>query len=76
MLPRLIALLAILLTPISSEAHVGHLVDAAGHDHLLAGAAIGIAIAIGVAGALKGRADDSEPREDDSSGEDPELSEA
>jgi len=76
MLRGSVALLAFLPIPIPAVAHVGHLVDAAGHDHLLAGAAIGIAIAIGVAGALKGRGDDSQPSEDESRAEDPELSEA
>ncbi len=36
-------------------AHVGHLGDLAGHDHWVAGAAIGAAVAIGLYGALKGR---------------------
>ncbi len=41
-------------------AHSGHLIEAAGHDHLLAGAAIGIAIVVGVAGILKGKDKDEE----------------
>jgi hydrogenase/urease accessory protein HupE len=45
--------LAAISTP--ALAHVGHLGDLAGHDHWVAGAAIGAAIAIGVYGALKGR---------------------
>ncbi|MGB3313363.1 MAG: DUF6732 family protein [Albidovulum sp.] len=36
-------------------AHPGHLVDVAGHDHWVAGAAIGAAIAMGIWGAIKGR---------------------
>ncbi|ABV91919.1 hypothetical protein Dshi_0170 [Dinoroseobacter shibae DFL 12 = DSM 16493] len=36
-------------------AHPGHLAGLAGHDHWVAGAAIGAAIAIGLFGALKGR---------------------
>ncbi|EET49542.1 hypothetical protein TR2A62_2943 [Thalassobium sp. R2A62] len=39
-----------------AQAHVGHLADAVGHDHWAAGAAIGIAIAIGLAGKLRERA--------------------
>lgn len=39
-----------------AQAHVGHLADAAGHDHWAAGAALGIAIAIGLAGKLRERA--------------------
>lgn len=41
-------------------AHPGHLADLAGHDHWVAGAAIGIAVVIGLLGALKGRKDESE----------------
>jgi hypothetical protein len=40
----------------------GHMGTLAGHDHWVAGAAIGLAILIGLAGALKGRKD-SEPEE-------------
>lgn len=36
-------------------AHVGHLGDIGGHDHWVAGAAIGAAVVIGLYGALKGR---------------------
>lgn len=53
-----------------AQAHVGHLADAAGHDHWAAGAAIGIAIAIGLAGKLRERAkardDEAVDVEDDS----------
>ncbi len=38
----------------SASAHVGHLDTVAGHDHVSAGILIGIAIAIGLLGALKG----------------------
>jgi hypothetical protein len=38
-----------------AAAHVGHLGDVAGHDHWVAGAAIGAAVVIGLYGALKGR---------------------
>jgi hydrogenase/urease accessory protein HupE len=38
-----------------AQAHPGHLAGLAGHDHWVAGAAIGAAIAVGVWGALKGR---------------------
>ena len=36
-------------------AHAGHLGELAGHDHLVAGAAIAIAIALGLREALKGQ---------------------
>ena len=41
-------------------AHPEHLADLAGHDHWIAGAAIGIAVVIGLLGALKGRKDEGE----------------
>lgn len=43
----------------SAAAHPGHLIEAAGHDHWVAGIAIGAAIAVGIWGALKG-----EPKEE------------
>jgi len=39
----------------SAVAHPGHLIETAGHDHWLAGVAIGAAIAAGIWGALKGK---------------------
>ena len=49
----------------SAAAHPGHLVEAAGHNHWVAGAAIGIAIAVGIWGALKGdKETDAETDED------------
>ncbi len=41
----------------TAVAHPGHLADVAGHDHWVAGAAIGAAILIGLIGALKGKKD-------------------
>lgn len=38
-----------------AQAHPGHLAETAGHNHWVAGAAIGLAILAGVYGALKGR---------------------
>jgi len=43
-----------------ARAHPGHLADLAGHDHWAAGAAIGLAVVIGLLGALKGRKDEEE----------------
>lgn len=46
---------ALILTATTANAHPGHLVDAAGHNHWVAGIALGAAgIAIAL-GALKGR---------------------
>lgn len=47
-----------------ASAHAGHIIDLAGHDHLAAGAAIGIAIAIGLVGAAKGRKKEKSPEPD------------
>ncbi len=49
------------LTGTAASAHPGHIVDAAGHNHWVAGIALGAAgIAIAL-GALKGRKDKSKP---------------
>lgn len=48
----------------SAAAHPGHLVEAAGHNHWVAGAAIGIAIAVGIWGALKGDKEADEETEE------------
>lgn len=47
------------------HAHVGHLADAAGHDHWAIGAAIGAIALAGLLGALKGKAKDEAGPEDD-----------
>jgi len=45
-----------------AQAHLGHVGELAGHDHWVAGAAIGAAAAIGLWGALKGKKhQDAEP---------------
>lgn len=57
----LIPTLALLLSGGPAFAHVGHLGDLAGHDHWVAGAAIGAAVLVGLWGALKGaKAKDSD----------------
>lgn len=50
-------------------AHPGHLVEAAGHNHWLAGAAIGAAIAIAIWGAVKGKQDESAEAETETDAE-------
>ena len=52
-------------------AHLGHLGDAAGHDHWGAGVILGGLIIAGVVGALKGENKDKSPEPDT-----PELEEA
>jgi hypothetical protein len=49
----------------AAQAHPGHLTDLAGHDHWVAGAAIGLAIALGLYGALKGKPTGAKPAEAD-----------
>lgn len=56
----------LVLLPTGALAHVGHLGEVAGHDHWVAGAAIGAAILVGLWGAWKGRKEkEPEVREDD-----------
>nr|WP_282024534.1 DUF6732 family protein [Limimaricola cinnabarinus] len=45
---------ALMAAPGAALAHPGHVADVAGHDHWVAGAAIGVAIALGLWGALRG----------------------
>lgn len=66
---RIILAIFFVVTGTAAQAHPGHLADVAGHDHWVAGAAIGIAILTGLYGALKGKkAEQSES--DDTSAED------
>ena len=53
MKPTLTLILLLVAGP--ALAHPGHIADVAGHDHWIAGAAIGLAIGLGLWGALKGR---------------------
>ena len=59
--------LILILTGAPAFAHVGHLGEVAGHDHWVAGAAIGAAVLVGLWGALKGAKSqdkDAEPAEE------------
>jgi hypothetical protein len=69
---RLLALVLI-LSPGAALAHLGHIADAAGHDHWIAGAAIGIAVTIGLYSAWKDRkrGQDAEPEQDTDAEETP-----
>ena len=66
-------ILPALLWAAPAAAHPGHLAGLAGHDHWVAGAAIGVAAVIGLLGALKGRKDDGE---EDVENEDTDAAEA
>ena len=50
-------LIALLLMTGPAAAHVGHVGVVAGHDHWVAGIAIGVAVGVGLWGALKGKKD-------------------
>ncbi len=52
---RVMLFLPLILAAGAAQAHPGHLTDVAGHDHWVAGAAIGLAIALGLWGALRGK---------------------
>ncbi len=69
-LPTLLAFVPALV-PMPALAHVGHLGDLAGHDHWIAGAAIGAAVLAGLWGAWAGK---GEP-EPEASEPDPDQSE-
>ncbi|MCA0042339.1 DUF6732 family protein [Celeribacter litoreus] len=60
---RILALLiSVSATP--ALAHIGHVGELAGHDHWLAGAAIGIAIGIAIWGKVKGKPEDEAEAEE------------
>lgn len=70
-------LIASLAGALPAAAHTGHIADVAGHDHWVAGIAIGAAIAVGIWGALKGgRSKDDEAETDEVSDELPDGQEA
>lgn len=58
--------LLILMTalPGAAYAHIGHLGELAGHDHWIAGVAVGAAAAVTLWGLLKGKAQDTDPEAD------------
>ncbi|PTX57508.1 hypothetical protein C8N43_2178 [Litoreibacter ponti] len=54
----------LMLSAMPAAAHVGHFGELAGHDHWVAGAALGAALAASLWGALKGKKDEqAEPEE-------------
>jgi hydrogenase/urease accessory protein HupE len=52
---HLIAPLFVIPLAGQAAAHPGHLAGLAGHDHWVAGAAFGVAVAVGIWAAIKGR---------------------
>ncbi|MDU8929518.1 DUF6732 family protein [Alisedimentitalea sp. MJ-SS2] len=65
--------LAALAPATMAQAHPGHLIEAAGHDHWLGAAAIGAAIAIGLWNATKTRKDKDAQADADDGAEDTET---
>jgi len=55
---RIMLTLALVITGQSAAAHPGHLIELAGHDHWVAGIAIGLGIAGGLWGILRGEDED------------------
>lgn len=51
------------LTAAPAFAHPGHIGEIAGHNHWLAGAAIGVAIGVAIWGAIKGKKQEAEEPE-------------
>ena len=63
---RLLTTTALLFGAFPAQAHVGHLSGLAGHDHWIAGIAIGAAAGAALWGALKGKTDpEGEPEEEE-----------
>ena len=61
---KLILSAILVLLPGAALAHVGHLGEFAGHDHVVAGVAIGAAIGVAAWGWLKGSKSDDEAAEE------------
>jgi len=58
--------LTLIILASNASAHTGHLGEVAGHDHWIAGAALGLALGLALWAALKGKKDtDKEPSEDE-----------
>ncbi|PZX19093.1 hypothetical protein LX81_00793 [Palleronia aestuarii] len=55
-MPRFLLPVAFVLLPVPALAHTGHLGALSGHDHWIAGAALGVAAGIAIWKAAKGRA--------------------
>lgn len=60
---RYVLTVMFILTGGAAAAHPGHLIEIAGHNHWVGGAAIGLAILAGLWGVLKGGGDDDAEEE-------------
>lgn len=61
---RIFLTIALMLAGQSAVAHPGHLIEVAGHDHWLAGIAIGIGLVGGLWGILRGEDEGAELEEE------------
>ena len=61
---RILISLPLILAASAASAHPGHWGELAGHDHWVAGAAIGLAGLAAIWGAFKGKKKDPEPEQD------------
>lgn len=61
---RMIVTFTTLFAAAPASAHVGHIGEIASHDHWVAGAALGAALAVSIWGALKGKKDAEEAEAD------------
>jgi hypothetical protein len=62
---RYVMTVMFILTGGAAAAHPGHLIEVAGHNHWVGGAAIGLAILAGLWGVLKGGDDAEEEIEEE-----------
>ncbi|WP_172330766.1 DUF6732 family protein [Mangrovicoccus sp. HB161399] len=70
---RILTGAAFVLAPGAALAHPGHLADLAGHNHWVAGAAVGAAILVGLWAGLKGRGRKEEAETEEQDGAQPEA---
>ena len=70
---RLIAPVFLIPIATGASAHAGHLADVAGHDHWIAAGAIGLAVLVGLWGALSKDKEAPEEDDEDESGEEAEA---
>ena len=61
---RIFLTIALMLAGQSAVAHPGHLIEVSGHEHGLAGIAIGIGLVGGLWGILRGEDEDAESEEE------------
>lgn len=73
---RILTCLLAVFTATAAQAHPGHIAEIAGHNHWLGGAAIGLAIAIGLWKAGKAAKENAEAEAEEEDAPDAEPQEA